>query len=50
VGFSCCPKNAQQVIKDHSVYESEFIGGKGFVRDVCNIIINNLLETGKELK
>jgi len=42
VGLSCCPLNAQKIIKDHSIYKSSFKGGKGFVRDVCNLIIENL--------
>ena len=39
-GFSACPKNAQEEIKRYSIYISEFFGGDGFVRDVCNIILN----------
>lgn len=41
VGLSCCPKNAQKEIKDISIYKSDFKGGKGFVRDICNLIIDN---------
>ncbi len=39
VGLSCCPKNAQDLVKQNSKYISEYKGGKGFVRDVCNLII-----------
>lgn len=41
VGLSCCPKNAQKIVKEISKYISDFKGGKGFVRDVCNLIIEN---------
>lgn len=41
VGFSCCPKNAQKIIKENSHYKSPFNGGEGFVRDVCNLILDN---------
>lgn len=41
VGFSSCPNNAQQIIKDSVVYISPFYGGYGFIRDVCNLIIEN---------
>jgi len=44
VGLSCCPLNAQKIVKEHSIYKSPFKGGKGFVRDVCNLIIENLQE------
>jgi len=40
VGFSCCPSNAQQIVKENSIYISPFQGGDGFVRDVCNLILN----------
>ncbi len=39
VGLSCCPINAQHIIKENSLYNSTFKGGKGFVRDVCNLIL-----------
>ena len=42
VGFSCCPINAQRVVKENSIYNSPFKGGEGFVRDVCNLILENL--------
>ena len=42
VGLSCCPLNAQQIVKENSIYKSPFKGGDGFVRDVCNIILENL--------
>ena len=42
VGFSSCPNNAQQIIKDSAIYSSPFYGGHGFVRDVCNLIIENI--------
>ena len=42
VGFSCCPINAQRVVKENSIYNSPLKGGEGFVRDVCNLILENL--------
>ena len=42
VGFPCCPKNAQEIVKQNSKYISEYKGGNGFVRDVCNLIIENV--------
>ncbi len=42
VGFSCCPINAQRVVKENSIYNSPFKGGEGFVRDVSNLILENL--------
>jgi len=41
VGLSCCPKNAQNIVKKISKYISDYKGGEGFVRDVCNLIIEN---------
>ena len=41
-GFSCCPSNAQKIIKENSHYLSPIKGGDGFVRDVCNLILKNL--------
>ena len=40
VGFSCCPSNAQQIIKKNSVFISSLKGGEGFVREICNIILD----------
>ncbi len=52
VGLSCCPLNAQVIVKKYSVYNSSFNGGNGFVRDVCNLILENLdyflIETNKD--
>ena len=42
VGLSCCPLNAQQVVEENSLYQSPFKGGAGFIRDVCNLILENL--------
>lgn len=42
VGLSCSPKNAQEIVKQNSKYVSEYKGGKGFVRDVCNLIVENI--------
>ncbi len=39
-GFSCCPINAQNEVKDICDYISEYEGGNGFVRDICNIILS----------
>ncbi len=41
VGLSCCPKNAQDIVTQNSIYTSDYKGGKGFVRDVCNLIIEH---------
>jgi len=38
VGFSCCPCNAQPTVKKVCKYNSSFEGGRGFVRDISNII------------
>mgnify|MGYP001040110961 CR=1 FL=1 len=38
-GFSCCPQNAQEEIKKACDYISERFGGNGFVRDVCNMMV-----------
>lgn len=38
-GFSCAPKNAVQEVKEVVDYISEFKGGEGFIRDICNIIL-----------
>jgi N-acylneuraminate cytidylyltransferase len=38
-GFRVCPKNAVSEIKRESHYVSCHAGGKGFVRDICNIIL-----------
>ncbi|MHA1252287.1 MAG: HAD hydrolase family protein, partial [Candidatus Helarchaeota archaeon] len=42
VGLSCCPDNAQEIVKDNCIYVSPYKGGKGFVRDVCNLILENV--------
>ncbi len=41
VGFSCCPKNAQNDVKDVCDYISTIKGGNGFVREICNLIIKS---------
>lgn len=41
VGLSCCPINAQKEVKEICLYKSPFKGGEGFVRDVCNLILEN---------
>lgn len=41
VGLSCCPKNAQQSVKEVCHYSSELEGGKGFVREVCNRLLES---------
>lgn len=42
VGLSCCPMNAQQIVKNNCLYVSSFKGGDGFVRDICNLILTSL--------
>ena len=39
-GFSCCPKNAQTEVKHICDYISEYEGGSGFVREICNKILS----------
>jgi len=39
-GFSCAPENAISEVKSNVDYVSKFKGGEGFIRDVCNIILN----------
>jgi 3-deoxy-D-manno-octulosonate 8-phosphate phosphatase (KDO 8-P phosphatase) len=39
-GFSCAPENAMGEVKSNVDYVSRFKGGEGFVRDVCNIILD----------
>jgi YrbI family 3-deoxy-D-manno-octulosonate 8-phosphate phosphatase len=41
VGLSCCPKNAQSSVKEICLYSSELEGGKGFVREVCNRLLES---------
>ncbi|MCF7900827.1 N-acylneuraminate cytidylyltransferase [Candidatus Woesearchaeota archaeon] len=38
VGFSACPKNARKEVKAICNYISEYEGGNGFVRDLCDIL------------
>lgn len=45
VGFSCCPVNAQKIIKENVHYVSALKGGEGFIRDISNLIIENLSNT-----
>jgi N-acylneuraminate cytidylyltransferase len=40
-GFTACPKNAVDHIKRECQYISSFYGGAGFVRDICDIIIQS---------
>jgi N-acylneuraminate cytidylyltransferase len=42
VAFSFAPKNAQISVKREVNYVSNTNGGRGFVREVCNIIIENI--------
>ncbi|MDG6219646.1 MAG: HAD hydrolase family protein, partial [Candidatus Thermoplasmatota archaeon] len=39
-GFSACPKNAQEKVKETCNYISEKKGGNGFVREICNLIVD----------
>lgn len=39
VKLSCCPNNSLDIVKDICFYKSQYKGGKGFVRDVANILI-----------
>jgi YrbI family 3-deoxy-D-manno-octulosonate 8-phosphate phosphatase len=41
VGFSCCPENALEEVKNICDYVSDKKGGCGFIRDICDIIIDN---------
>ena len=38
-GFSACPDNAVDSIKRECHYVSSFCGGSGFVRDMCDLLI-----------
>jgi N-acylneuraminate cytidylyltransferase len=38
-GFSCCPANAQEEVKEICSFISDKKGGDGFVRDVCDLLI-----------
>ena len=40
-GLSCAPSNAVDEVKKISKYVSSFQGGSGFVRDVCNLLLNS---------
>lgn len=39
-GFSCAPFNAIDEVKSSVDYVSDYKGGEGFIRDICNIILN----------
>ena len=39
-GFSCAPVNAIDEVKSVVDYISNYKGGEGFIRDICNIILN----------
>jgi YrbI family 3-deoxy-D-manno-octulosonate 8-phosphate phosphatase len=39
-GFSCTPSNALDEVKSNVDYVSKYKGGEGFVREICNIILN----------
>lgn len=41
VGFSACPKDATQDVKNNSLYISALNGGEGVVRDVIEIIMKS---------
>jgi len=38
-GFSACPHNAMQIVKDKVDYVSEYSGGEGAVRQICEMIL-----------
>jgi YrbI family 3-deoxy-D-manno-octulosonate 8-phosphate phosphatase len=40
-GFAACPKNAVDDIKHECQYISPYYGGAGFVREICDIIIQS---------
>ena len=39
VGFSACPANAHNLIKQQAHFVSEYQGGNGAVRNLCDIIL-----------
>jgi YrbI family 3-deoxy-D-manno-octulosonate 8-phosphate phosphatase len=41
VGFAACPKNAAPDVLNECHYISPYIGGSGFARDVCNLLLNS---------
>ncbi len=40
-GFTACPQNSVEVVKHECHYVSRYYGGRGFIRDVCDIILNS---------
>lgn len=42
VGFSACPRDAEEEIKKNSNFISNFNGGNGAVREICNLILENM--------
>jgi 3-deoxy-D-manno-octulosonate 8-phosphate phosphatase KdsC-like HAD superfamily phosphatase len=41
VGFAACPKNAVESIKPKCHYVSSHFGGAGFVREICDMIMES---------
>ena len=39
VGLACCPKDAVSEVKDVCNFVSEYCGGKGAVRELCDFIL-----------
>ena len=39
VGFSACPQNAHKLVKDKVDFVSDFSGGNGAVRQICEMIL-----------
>jgi N-acylneuraminate cytidylyltransferase len=39
VGFPACPSDAMRVVRDCALYVSEFQGGRGAVRDICETLL-----------
>jgi YrbI family 3-deoxy-D-manno-octulosonate 8-phosphate phosphatase len=40
VGFSACPSDAVTEIRDVATFICQSEGGKGAVREVCNLLLN----------
>ena len=41
VGLKCCPKDAVDLVKNECNFVSNFNGGKGAVRELCDFILDS---------
>ena len=49
VGLSCCPKDAVKQVIENCNFVSNFKGGKGAVRELCDFILNSKNITYEDL-